>query len=207
MRVTAPGGAQAELLAELAGGERAGSGQDVQTAQVGDVQAHPVGDGLVEQDAVGGAGLGGTLQLGQQLGSAPRPASPPSSSPSWLKAPSALATAPGGMPSASSASALRVGQHPRHPPGAAALLAFAAGLGRALPAGVGSTWGPRLLGVAGACFGLLAVFPDDPGLGYPPGLSASRPAGPRPSAPGRPPLADGSSACWPAACRSFGSLA
>jgi hypothetical protein len=52
---------------------------------------------------------------------------------------------------------------------ATALLAFAAGLGRALPAGTGATWGPRLMAVAGTCFGLLAVFPDDPGLGYPPG--------------------------------------
>jgi len=34
------------------------------------VQAHPVGDGLVEQDAVGGAGLGRALELGQQLGPA-----------------------------------------------------------------------------------------------------------------------------------------
>ena len=57
---------------------------------------------------------------------------------------------------------------------AAALLTFAAGLGRALPAGAGSTWGPRLLAVAGACFGLLAIFPDDPGLGYPPGMPAQQ---------------------------------
>jgi hypothetical protein len=54
------------------------------------------------------------------------------------------------------------------------LLAFAAGLGRALPTGTGSNWGPRLLGVAGTCFALLAVFPDDPGLGYPPGVPARR---------------------------------
>jgi hypothetical protein len=46
-------------------------GQQVQAAQVGDVQADPVGDGLVEQDAVGGAGLGGALQLGQQFGPVP----------------------------------------------------------------------------------------------------------------------------------------
>ena len=56
----------------------------------------------------------------------------------------------------------------------AALLVFAAGLGRALPTGTGSTWGPRLIGVAGACFVLLAVFPDDPGLGYPPGVAAQQ---------------------------------
>jgi hypothetical protein len=57
---------------------------------------------------------------------------------------------------------------------AGGLLAFAAGLGRALPTGTGSTWGPRLLGVAGTCFALLAVFPDDPGLGYPPGVPVRR---------------------------------
>jgi hypothetical protein len=51
---------------------------------------------------------------------------------------------------------------------ATALGAFAAGLGRALPTGTGSKWGPRLIAVAGTCFGLLAVFPDDPALGYPP---------------------------------------
>jgi hypothetical protein len=55
---------------------------------------------------------------------------------------------------------------------AAALLAFAAGHDRALPTGTGSAWGSRLIGVAGTCFVLLAVFPDDPGLGYPPATSA-----------------------------------
>jgi Protein of unknown function (DUF998) len=54
---------------------------------------------------------------------------------------------------------------------ALALLAFAAGLRSALPTGVGSTWGPRLIGVAGAGFLLAAAFPIDPGLGYPPGTS------------------------------------
>lgn len=57
---------------------------------------------------------------------------------------------------------------------AGGLLAFGAGLGRALPTGTGSTWGPRLLGVAGTCFVLLAVFPDDPGLGYPPATPAQQ---------------------------------
>jgi Protein of unknown function (DUF998) len=57
---------------------------------------------------------------------------------------------------------------------AGGLLAFAAGLGRALPTGTGPTWGPRLLGVAGTCFVLLAVFPDDPGLGYPPATPAQQ---------------------------------
>lgn len=55
---------------------------------------------------------------------------------------------------------------------ALSLLAFAAGLRSALPTGVGSTWGPRLIGVTGACFLLAAAFPDDPGLGYPPGTPA-----------------------------------
>jgi Protein of unknown function (DUF998) len=57
---------------------------------------------------------------------------------------------------------------------AGALLAFAAGLRAALPTGVGSTWGPRLIGVVGACFLLAAAFPDDPGLGYPPGTPAQQ---------------------------------
>jgi hypothetical protein len=57
---------------------------------------------------------------------------------------------------------------------ATALAAFAAGLRRALPTGTGSKWGPRLIGVAGTSFGLLAVFPDDPALGYPPGAPAQQ---------------------------------
>jgi Protein of unknown function (DUF998) len=55
---------------------------------------------------------------------------------------------------------------------AASLLAFAAGLRAVLPTGVGSTWGPRLIGVTGACFLLAAIFPIDPGLGYPPATPA-----------------------------------
>jgi hypothetical protein len=55
-----------------------------------------------------------------------------------------------------------------------ALLAFAAGLRSALPTGIGATWGPRLIGVTGTCFLLAAVFPDDPGLGYPPGAPAQQ---------------------------------
>src|SRR4029453_19324866 len=55
---------------------------------------------------------------------------------------------------------------------AVALVAFAAGLHDALPTGIGSTWGPRLIGVVGACFLLAAAFADDPGLGYPPGTPA-----------------------------------
>ena len=57
---------------------------------------------------------------------------------------------------------------------AMALLAFAAGLRRALPTGSGSTWGPRLIGVAGGGFLLAGAFPDDPGLGYPPGTPAQQ---------------------------------
>jgi Protein of unknown function (DUF998) len=55
---------------------------------------------------------------------------------------------------------------------ALALLAFAAGLRSALPTGVGSIWGPRLIGVAGVGFLLAAAFPIDPALGYPPGTPA-----------------------------------
>jgi hypothetical protein len=62
------GGPQAGLLTEFAGGERAGLGKEIQAAQVGDVEVEPVGDRLVEQDAVGGAALGGALELSQQHG-------------------------------------------------------------------------------------------------------------------------------------------
>jgi hypothetical protein len=55
---------------------------------------------------------------------------------------------------------------------AASLLVFAAGLRDALATGVGSTWGPRLMGMTGACFLLAAIFPIDPGLGYPPATPA-----------------------------------
>jgi Protein of unknown function (DUF998) len=57
---------------------------------------------------------------------------------------------------------------------AMALLAFAVGLRRALPTGTGSTWGPRLIGVAGGGFLLAGVFPIAPGLGYPPGTPAQQ---------------------------------
>jgi hypothetical protein len=57
---------------------------------------------------------------------------------------------------------------------AMALLAFAAGLRRALPTGSGSTWGPRLIGVAGGGFLLAGAFPIAPGLGYPPGTPAQQ---------------------------------
>jgi hypothetical protein len=51
---------------------------------------------------------------------------------------------------------------------ATALGTFAAGLRRAIPTGTGSKWTPRLITMAAICFGLLALFPDDPALGYPP---------------------------------------
>jgi Protein of unknown function (DUF998) len=57
---------------------------------------------------------------------------------------------------------------------AASLLAFAAGLRAALPTGVGSRWGPRLLAVTGTGLGLTAALLDDPGLGYPPGTPAQQ---------------------------------
>ena len=57
---------------------------------------------------------------------------------------------------------------------AMALLAFAAGLRSAMPTGTGSTWGPRLIGVAGGGFLLAAALPIDPGLGYPPATPAQQ---------------------------------
>jgi hypothetical protein len=57
---------------------------------------------------------------------------------------------------------------------AASLLAFAAGLCTAMPTGVGSRWGPRLLGVAGTGLGLTGAVLDDPGLGYPPATPAQQ---------------------------------
>jgi hypothetical membrane protein len=57
---------------------------------------------------------------------------------------------------------------------ASALLAFAAGLGSAQPTGIGATWGPRLIATVGSCFVLAAIFPDDPGLGYPPTTPAQQ---------------------------------
>jgi Protein of unknown function (DUF998) len=57
---------------------------------------------------------------------------------------------------------------------AASLLAFATGLHAALPTGVGSRWGPRLVAVTGTGLGLTAVLLDDPGLGYPPGTPAQQ---------------------------------
>ena len=133
-----PGGAQTELLAELAGGERAVLGQEIWAAQVGDVSAHPVGDGLVEQDAVGGAGLGHPLQLG---------AAPPG-----LGGHRTLGRHAKG--------ALRPGYRPwRHAVSQLSLGPFG--------------W-VNTIAILLAAGGLLAIFPDDPGLGYPPGMLAQQ---------------------------------
>jgi hypothetical membrane protein len=53
------------------------------------------------------------------------------------------------------------------------LLCFAIGLRRALPAGRGSTWTPRLVAGIGLCLVLAGIFPVNPGLGYPPGVPAT----------------------------------
>ncbi|WP_188196828.1 DUF998 domain-containing protein [Nonomuraea sp. SYSU D8015] len=49
------------------------------------------------------------------------------------------------------------------------LLAFAAGLRRALRGGRGATWGPILLTTAAAGLVVAGLVPTDPALGYPPG--------------------------------------
>jgi len=56
--------------------------------------------------------------------------------------------------------------------GAAGLLALAIALPRALPGVDRHRWTARLVGVAGVALTLLAVFPIDPGQGYPPGRPA-----------------------------------
>ena len=69
------------------------------------------------------------------------------------------------------------------------VIAFAVGLRRALAAGVGAKWAPRLVGVYGASLIAAGVFRADPALGFPagtpdgpgrfPGMASciSRPAG------------------------------
>ena len=52
---------------------------------------------------------------------------------------------------------------------AAGLLALAVALPRALPGGDRRRWTARLVATAGVALALLAVFPIDPGQGYPPG--------------------------------------
>jgi hypothetical membrane protein len=55
----------------------------------------------------------------------------------------------------------------------AGLLCFAVGLRRFLNSGRGSIWGPILIAVVGVSLIGLAIFPTDPGLGYPPGVAAT----------------------------------
>jgi len=49
------------------------------------------------------------------------------------------------------------------------LLAFAAGVRRFLSPGRGGTWGPIVIGAAGAALVVAGLVPTDPALGYPPG--------------------------------------
>lgn len=51
----------------------------------------------------------------------------------------------------------------------ALLIAFAVGIGQAIPVGRASKWGPRLLGVFGAGFVIGGAFPADPSNGFPVG--------------------------------------
>jgi hypothetical protein len=51
------------------------------------------------------------------------------------------------------------------------MLAFAAGVRRAVPAGPASRWGPRLLALTGAGLILSGVFMPDATRGYPPGTA------------------------------------
>ncbi|MFI6387099.1 DUF998 domain-containing protein [Nonomuraea sp. NPDC050547] len=53
--------------------------------------------------------------------------------------------------------------------GALLLLAFAAGLRRALPPGSAAFWGPALLAACGLALAVAGLVPTDPALGYPPG--------------------------------------
>ena len=54
-------------------------------------------------------------------------------------------------------------------------LAYAAGLRRALPAGRGATWAPRLVAAIGTGLITAGVFRTDPGAGFPPGAPAGKP--------------------------------
>ncbi|MFB4313913.1 DUF998 domain-containing protein [Actinomadura sp. 21ATH] len=51
------------------------------------------------------------------------------------------------------------------------IIAGAAGVRRALDGGPGGTWAPRLIAVFGVSFLVSAVFPADPGAGFPPGAA------------------------------------
>ena len=55
------------------------------------------------------------------------------------------------------------------------VLASAVGIGRALRGGPGATWAPRLIGIYGAGLVGAAIFPADPGFGFPPGTPAGAP--------------------------------
>jgi hypothetical membrane protein len=54
-------------------------------------------------------------------------------------------------------------------------LIFAFGVARRLPAGPGSTWAPRLLGLFGAGLVIGGIFKADPALGYPAGAPEGYP--------------------------------
>ncbi|GAB2646125.1 DUF998 domain-containing protein [Nocardia goodfellowii] len=54
-------------------------------------------------------------------------------------------------------------------------LAGAIGLARTMPTGIGSTWGPRLLGTYGVALIAGGVFVTDPGFGYPVGTPDAAP--------------------------------
>jgi hypothetical protein len=53
------------------------------------------------------------------------------------------------------------------------MLGFGLGLRRVLTTGRGSTWGPRFASIVGCGLLVAALFQQDPGLGYPPGVPAS----------------------------------
>jgi len=53
------------------------------------------------------------------------------------------------------------------------VLGFAIGLRRVLYPGIGSTWGPILLGILGLCLVGAGLFATDPVLGYPPGAPST----------------------------------
>ena len=55
------------------------------------------------------------------------------------------------------------------------VVAGAVGIGRALHAGRGATWAPRLIGIYGAGLVGAAIFSADPGFGFPPGTPAGMP--------------------------------
>lgn len=56
------------------------------------------------------------------------------------------------------------------------VIAFAAGLRRALTPGAAARWAPRLIGVYGACLVVAGVFRADPAQGFPAGTPSSEPA-------------------------------